>query len=227
MYELSASKPLDFEQTNTKLAYQYLFEAYGLEQFEEKRAINLVRNRLRLTQMGTIELINSMVLQRYIIRVTREPIPDTDPLFITVNGALKKLYEPVPKLAIYYVKLYSYVDGESTYINGAYSIRLFILRETTAREAMAILCHEAGHIKVDVIRGAPGSHIHSDIARIVSPKLYIAKEVNAWLAGMSAARVLGITREYILLARSRVMARDEDKMVKQTREKWKEFLYME
>lgn len=222
MYELSSNRPLDTELDSIRIAYSLLYDAYDLRQVDESKFENTLKLSTGQFSIEIPSLIQEMIAKGYIHRVNREAVPETSEMFKSVRAAVNRLYVAPPKLSMYYVDIAARVNGESHYYKKVYSIRLLILKTTRLSEAIAIMCHEAGHIKLDELSGTPGAHIH--YVPIEYPE-HLAKEVDAWISGMNAAKLLNVRLEYILYARSIITPRDEAKMHKPTLEKWKKFLY--
>lgn len=136
------------------------------------------------------------------------------------HTAIPKLFlKEYPTLKIEKVETAYEVNGITRYNKSTnkYSINIYANENTTVDEILAIFCHECGHIKIDKSQTHRGDHIHIDRS---NEQRYIEKEINAWIVGLDAARRLGVSKAYLLFARSIITDKDLANSSEYVRYKW-------
>jgi hypothetical protein len=134
----------------------------------------------------------------------------------------------VPKLKVELVNIAAGLNGSVQWLESEqkYLMTISVLNNSLTNEITAIVCHEVGHIVLDVEKfGEEGKHgLHTSIGHSDQVK-YIEKEALAWIAGNNFAKSVNVTREYVLLARCLITVQDESKLSPELYAKWKKFLY--
>jgi hypothetical protein len=133
---------------------------------------------------------------------------------------LPKIFRPSPE---FHSKFGPELEGMCIYRKetDSYVVTIVTAKLTTLHDAIAAICHEAGHISLDRRMNTPGSHFRA----VKGAKLpaYVKREVDAWIEGDTYAKTLKVHKEYIALAIS-IMDQDKKYMRADTRQLYEEWI---